>query len=81
MFLQTGNYALGHIDLHWNTSEHLLSSEDGAQTVMEAQLHHFDLRYDTYQQAREAGPGATLVLAVLFEVRQHKFFFIKITCK
>ena len=52
---------------------------------MEAQLHHFDLRYDTYQQAREAGTGATLVLAVLFKVRPHthkkKTNLNKIACK
>ena len=62
-FLQRGEYVLAHIDLHWNSSEHQV---EGELYQVEAQLHHFDLRYDTYQQALEH--GATVSLALLLQV-------------
>lgn len=67
--LQPGTYVLGFIDLHWNTSEH---SIQGQKTVVEAQLHHFDLNYDSYEEASKVD-GALLSIAVGFEVIESFF--------
>ena len=65
--MQNGEYVLAHIDLHWNSSEHDLSDYTSQTAVLEAQLHHYDLRFDSYEQARHV-QGATLAVAMLFEV-------------
>ena len=66
-----GRYVLGFIDFHWNISEHYVL---GKPADVEAQLHHFDLSYDTYEEAAKV-PGALLSIAILFQVNtlnQHR---------
>ncbi len=60
--LQDGTYYLGHIDLHWAKSEHFPE-----QGNLEMQLNHFDLSYDSYEEASKV-PGATLSIGLLFKV-------------
>ena len=60
-----GNYTLAFLDLHWESSEHEVNGE---KLQMEAQLHHYNPWFDSYEDAVEH-PGQTLVLAILFQVR------------
>ena len=57
---------MSHIDLHWGTSEHCIYGQKGD---LEMQLNHFDLSFDDYEEASEASEGATLALALVFQVR------------
>ena len=61
-----GTYVLAFIDYHWNISEHYVLGKHGD---LEAQLHHFDLSYGTYEEAAEV-PGAVLSIALLFKVKK-----------
>ena len=63
---QMGTYVLGFIDYHWNISEHYVLGKHGD---LEAQLHHYDLSYGTYEEAVEV-PGAVLSIALLFKVKK-----------
>jgi hypothetical protein len=58
---------LAFIDLHWTTSEH---SIDNIKLHMEAQFHHFNTWFDSYEDAVEFN-GGTVAVAVLFEVCSH----------
>ena len=62
--LQNGNYTLSHVDLHWDKSEH---AEKGAKWDMEMQLNHFDMSYDSFEEAVKV-PGATLTVGLFFTV-------------
>ena len=42
----------------------------GKHGDLEAQLHHFDLSYGTYEEAAEV-PGAVLGIALLFKVKKN----------
>ena len=64
-FLQDGSYTLGHIDLHWDNSEHIVNGEHTSD--MEMQLIHYDMAFDSYEEASKI-PGATLSLGLLFRV-------------
>ncbi len=61
---QSGEYVLGHLDLHWQTSEHAI---DQTRSDLEVQLNFFDLSFDTYEAASET-PGATVSLGLLFNL-------------
>ena len=61
---QTGSYYLSHIDLHWKSSEHSIDNEF---QDLEMQLNHFDLSYNSYEEASKI-PGATLSVGLLFKV-------------
>ena len=65
MYIQDGIFALAYIDLHWATSEHSVAGETTAD--LEMQLHHFDLSFDSYENAVKV-PGATISLSLLFKV-------------
>ena len=65
LYLQDGTFALAYIDLHWATSEHSVAGETTAD--LEMQLHHFDLSFDSYENAVKV-PGATISLSLLFKV-------------
>jgi hypothetical protein len=56
---------LAFIDLHWSTTEHAIKDN---KLNMEAQLHHFNSWFDTYEDA-VANQGQTLAVAILFEVQ------------
>ena len=62
--MQSGNYSLAFVDLHWDSSEHEVG---GRQFDMEAQFHHYNPWFDSYEDAVEH-PGQTMVIAILFEV-------------
>jgi hypothetical protein len=64
MNIKSGNYTLGFIDLHWATTEHAVEDK---KLNMEAQLHHFNPWFDTYEDAVEH-QGQTLAIAILFRV-------------
>ena len=64
-YLQDGTFTLAYIDLHWATSEHNVIGQDPAD--LEMQLHHFDLSFDSYENAVKV-PGATISLSLLFKV-------------
>ena len=66
LLYQMGTYVLGFIDYHWNISEHYVLGKHGH---LEAQLHHYDLSYGTYEEAVEV-PGAVLSIALLFKVKK-----------
>jgi len=62
-----GTFSLGHIDLHWATSEHAIEQR---KADLEMQLNHFDLSYDSYEEAAKV-PGATLSIGLLFKIQQN----------
>ena len=55
---------MSHIDLHWKSSEHAI---DNQFQRLEMQLNHFDLSYNSYEEASKI-PGATLSVGLLFGV-------------
>ena len=59
-----GKYTLAFVDFHWAISEH---SINGIPGDLEAQFHHFDLKYDTYEHALAQSSGVT-VMSVLFKI-------------
>ena len=71
---QTGSYYLSHIDLHWKSSEHSIDNEF---QDLEMQLNHFDLSYNSYEEASKI-PGATLSFGLLFKVSYSIIIFLEI---
>ena len=65
LFLQDGKFSLAYIDLHWATSEHTVEGQN--QADLEMQLNHFDLSFDSFENAIKV-PGATISLSLLFKV-------------
>jgi len=62
---QGGTYNLAFIDLHWATSEHFIN---GQKLNMEAQLHHYNSWFQSYEEALEH-EGGTMAVAVLMKVK------------